>query len=67
MRGKDSLSVELTRATCFLAALQKLDYLSLAGYKHEVTLVSQQTAKRLVSDDMPSRDVVRFFPVLVTS
>jgi hypothetical protein len=28
--------------------LQKLDYLSLAGYKQEVTLLSQQVAKRLL-------------------
>jgi hypothetical protein len=35
------------------AAMQKLDYLSLAGYKHEVIVVSQQTAKRLVSLGFP--------------
>lgn len=32
-------------------AMQKLDYLSLAGYKHEVIVVSQQTAKRLLDPE----------------
>lgn len=35
-------------------SLQKLDFLSLAGYKHEVTLVSQQTAKRLLDPEKSS-------------
>jgi hypothetical protein len=43
-------------------ALQKLDYLSLAGYKHEVILVSQQTAKRLIE---PEKSTVPLEMVLV--
>jgi hypothetical protein len=31
-----------------MAAMQRLDYLSLAGYNSEITAVSQQAAKRLV-------------------
>jgi hypothetical protein len=43
-------------------ALQKLDYLSLAGYTHEVTLVSQQLAKRLLD---PEKSTVPLEMVLV--
>jgi hypothetical protein len=38
----------MTKRICDVHAMQRLDYLSLAGYNSEITAVSQQAAKRLV-------------------